>query len=65
MGMRQIIQHFSWETIYNLPPSDILALLVLALLGLFLGLMALGAVVALLAGLNTMPRYFKQQVSVG
>jgi cell division protein FtsX len=45
MGLKQILQNFSWETIINLPPSDILALLLIAL-------MAIGLVVAGLASLS-------------
>ena len=29
MGLKQILQNFSWETLINLPPSDLLALIVL------------------------------------
>lgn len=28
MGLKQILLNFSWDTLINLPPSDVLALLV-------------------------------------
>jgi hypothetical protein len=35
--LKQIIQDFSWETLVSLPPSDLLALAVLAWIALFVG----------------------------
>jgi hypothetical protein len=29
MGLKQILQNLSWETLISLPPSDLLALVVL------------------------------------
>jgi hypothetical protein len=45
VGLKQILTNFSWETLSNLPPSDLLALLVLSLIvlavaGVFFGLVA-------------------------
>lgn len=36
MGLKQILMNLSWETLMNLPPSDLLALVVLLGLLLFL-----------------------------
>jgi hypothetical protein len=47
MGLKQILQNFSWETIVNLPPSDLLALLVLCAVAVAIaaaGALLLGAV---------------------
>lgn len=30
MGLKQILQNFSWETLFSLPPSEILSLVALA-----------------------------------
>lgn len=45
MGLKQILQNFSWETLINLPPSELLALLIIAFLalGLVFGLVGLFA----------------------
>jgi hypothetical protein len=32
MGLKQILQDFSWETLWSLPPSDLLALLLLPII---------------------------------
>jgi hypothetical protein len=47
MGLKQILQNFSWETLSNLPPSDLLALLVLALVVLSVAGVIFGLVAAL------------------
>jgi hypothetical protein len=36
VGLKQIIQDFSWETLVNLPPSDLLSLVALCVLAVFL-----------------------------
>jgi hypothetical protein len=49
VGLRQILMNLSWETLWNLPPSDLLALFVLSLIGAFLVLLVAGAVVTAVA----------------
>jgi hypothetical protein len=40
MSLKDILSDFSWETLVNLPPSDLLALLLIPLLILWLVLAA-------------------------
>jgi hypothetical protein len=47
MGLKQILQDFSWETLWSLPPSDLLALLVLTLVVLAVAGVIFGLVAAL------------------
>lgn len=47
MGLKQIIQNLTLETLLSLPPSDLLALLVLCLLGLLVIGLAFGLIGAL------------------
>jgi hypothetical protein len=50
MSLKDILSDFSWETLVNLPPSDLLALLVLTLVALFLVLVLLGALALTFSG---------------
>jgi hypothetical protein len=48
VGLKQIIQNFSWETLWNLPPSEFLALTLMAFVALALVLGVLGAIASML-----------------
>jgi hypothetical protein len=48
MGLKQIIQNFSFETLANLPPSEILSLAVIAFISVGLVLGVLGAIASAL-----------------
>jgi hypothetical protein len=48
VGLKQIIQNFSWDTLMGLPPSDFLALAIMAFVVLGLSLGLLGAIVSIL-----------------